>query len=159
MTRPPTQPPARFLRRLLVILLPAPHRDVVLTHLDEEYALMQRSRSQRSAARWYWRQVIGSLPGALRMRMQFRARFLLADFLHDAGYGFRQIRRAPGFSIAAVAMLAIGLGLVAGAYTVANGLFVRGWDVPDNGRVFRTAGTATGAPEGGRINAGVSYDA
>ena len=66
---------------------------------------------------------------------------------------------APGFSIAAVLMLAIGLGLVAGAYTVVNGLFIRGWDVPDSGSVFRVTGTVAGLPEGARVDDGLSYGA
>jgi predicted permease len=56
-------------------------------------------------------------------------------------------------------MLAIGLGLVAGSYTVVNGMFIRGWDVPDNKKVFRALGAVPGAPEGGRIDDGLSYGA
>jgi hypothetical protein len=36
---------------------------------------------------------------------------------------------------------------VAGAYTVVNGIFVRGWAVPDNASVFRAGGIV---PSGGR---------
>ena len=163
--------PARLARRLLDLALPVQHRNVVLTHLDDEYAHIMRTQSPRSAERWYWRQVTGSLPGAMRMRMQSpqserdhssvggRVSRLLNEFLHDARYGCRQLRQAPGFSIAAVLMLAIGLGLVAGSYTVVNGMFIRGWDVPDNRRVFRAFGDVTGAPEGGRIDDGLSYGA
>lgn len=163
--------PARLARRLLDLTLPVQHRGVVLTHLDEEYAHIMRTESPRSAARWYWRQVTGSLAGAMQLRMQSpqpkraetsvggRMSRMFSEFLHDARYGFRQLRQAPGFSIAAVLMLAIGLGLVAGSYTVVNGMFIRGWDVPDNKRVFRAFGDMTGAPEGGRIDDGLSYGA
>jgi putative ABC transport system permease protein len=164
--------PARLARRLLDITLPLQHREVVLTHLDEEYAHVMRTQSPRSARRWYWRQVAGSLPGAMQMRMQSPesnggrsastakrlARFF-REFLHDARYGLRQLRKAPGFSLAAVSMLAIGLGLVAGGYTVVNGMFIRGWDVPENKNVFRAFGTVPGAPEGARFDDGLSYGA
>ena len=149
---------AGLARRFLAIVLPDQHRDVVLAHLDDEYAYVIETRSARSAAWWYWRQVVGSLPGAVEMRMQRTFR-VFQEFLHDAGYGLRQLRQAPGFSIAAVLMLAIGLGLVAGSYTVVNGMFIRGWDVPENKKVFRAFGTAPGAPEGGRIDDGFSYGA
>jgi predicted permease len=162
---------ARLAHRLLDRTLPAQHRAVVLTHLEEEYAHIVRTQSPRSAARWYWRQVIGSLPGAIQMRMQSpqsergrssgarRVARLFNEFLYDARYGLRQLRQAPGFSIAAVLMLAIGLGLVAGSYTVVNGMFIRGWDLPDNKKLFRASGTVPGAPEGGRIDDGLSYGA
>ncbi|HUR21163.1 MAG TPA: FtsX-like permease family protein [Vicinamibacterales bacterium] len=163
---------AAIARRLLDLALPDQHRDVVLTHLDEEYAHVMRTQSPRSARRWYWRQVTGSLPGAMQMRMQSprsdrsrsnsvagRLSRFFREFLHDARYGLRQLRQAPGFSIAAVLMLAIGLGLVAGSYTVVNGIFIRGWDVPDSKNVFRAFGSVTGAPEGGRIDDGLSYGA
>lgn len=163
---------ARLARRLLDAALPRQHRDVVLTHLDEEYAHIMRTQSPRSASRWYWRQVTGSLPGAMQLRMQTppsererqtslngRVLRLFSEFLHDARYGFRQLRQAPGFSLAAVSMLAIGLGLVAGAYTVVNGMFIRGWDVPENKNVFRAFGTMPGVPDGGRFDDGLSYGA
>ena len=161
---------AKVGRRVLSALLPPQHRDVVLTHIEDEFIVMCADRSPRQAARWQLRQMWGSIPGAVQMRMQSphsegdrsaslsgRTTRLFSEFLYDARYGLRQIRQAPGFSVAAVAMLAIGLGLVAGAYTVVNGLFIRGWDVPDNKRVFRASGAVTEAPEGGRIDDGLSY--
>jgi predicted permease len=62
---------------------------------------------------------------------------LMQQVAQDARYALRGMRRAPGFTIAAVVMLTIGLGLIAGGYTVVNGLFLRGWAVPDGSRVFR----------------------
>lgn len=62
----------------------------------------------------------------------------------DARYALRTMRRQPGFSAAAILMLTLGIGLVAGGYTVFNGLFVRGWAVPDNTRVFRATATRPG---------------
>jgi putative ABC transport system permease protein len=137
--------------------LPEEHRGVVLTHLDEDFDRTLRNGSAHAAAWWYRRQALGSLPGALQMRARSMGLFRLpGEFTHDSRYALRQMRRAPGFSAAAVLMLAIGLGLVAGAYTVVNGIFVRGWAVPDNANVFRAAGSVAGAPEGGRIRDGFS---
>ena len=58
------------------------------------------------------------------------------QLMQDTRYALRGLRRSPGFTLAAIGMLTLGLGLVAGGYTVVNGLFVRGWAVPDNSRVF-----------------------
>src|SRR5688572_14850496 len=54
---------------------------------------------------------------------------LAQQILQDARYALRAMRRQPGFSISAILMLTLGIGLVAGGYTVFNGLFVRGWDL------------------------------
>ena len=163
--------PLRLGRWVLSALLPPQHRDVVLTHIEDEFIVMCAGRSPRQAGRWHVRQIWGSIPGAVQMRMQSpqfeRSRSsapgpvsrLLSEFVQDARYGLRQLRQAPGFSLAAVLMLAIGLGLVAGSYTVVNGMFIRGWDVPENKMVFRAFGTVAGAPEGGRIDDGLSYGA
>jgi predicted permease len=82
---------------------------------------------------------------------------VLADqAMQDVRYALRTMRRQPGFTIASVAMLAIGLGLVAGGYTVFNGLFLRGWAVPANDRVFRVEATRVSAPTVGYVSDGVS---
>jgi predicted permease len=85
---------------------------------------------------------------------------LLADqAMQDVRYALRTMRRQPGFTLAAIVMLAIGLGLVAGGYTVFNGLFVRGWAVPDNGRVFKAAAERVAAPSVGYVDDGFSAGA
>jgi len=84
---------------------------------------------------------------------------LLDELFQDVRYALHAMRRQPGFHIAAISMLAIGLGLIAGGYTTFNGLFVRGWAVPDNAQVFRagaervTALTAGYVPDGFSVGA------
>lgn len=152
--------PPSIARRLLGVLLPEEHRAVVLAHMDDEFARALQERSPRAAAWWYWRQAVASVPGAVRLRARSTGLARVpGQFAQDTRYALRQMRRAPGFSASAVLMLAIGLGLVAGAYTVVNGIFVRGWDVPDNSSVFRAGGSVTGAPDGGRIRDGFSLGA
>jgi predicted permease len=155
---------ARLARWLLAAALPAGHRAVVLAHLDEEYAQRQTS-SPRAAAWWLCRQALASLPGALQLRAQgrrdasmpsARAFRLAGSIAQDLRFAVRQVRRAPGFSLAAVLMLAIGLGLTAGTWTVINGIFLRGWNVPDSARVFRADAGVAGAPDGGRLRDGFS---
>jgi predicted permease len=84
----------------------------------------------------------------------------LQQLAQDARYAARLMRRQPGFTLAAVAMLTIGLGLVAGGYTVVNGLFLRGWAVPDSARVFRAvAERRPDSPSAGRTYDGFSLGA
>ena len=84
---------------------------------------------------------------------------VLEQFVQDVHYALRSLRRYPGFSIAAIAMLTIGLGLVAGGYTVFNGLFIRGWAVPDNAQVFRARAERIAAPTEGFFRDGFSIGA
>jgi hypothetical protein len=61
----------------------------------------------------------------------------LQELQQDARYAVRGLRRQPGFAAAVVLMLTIGLGLFAGGYSIVNGFFLRGWNVPESARVFR----------------------
>jgi predicted permease len=85
---------------------------------------------------------------------------VLQQITQDARYALRGMRHTLGFTIAAVLMLTVGLGLVAGGYTVVNGLFLRGWAVPDTGRVFRATASRQAAAGGeGFVSDGFSYGA
>ena len=81
------------------------------------------------------------------------------QLVQDARYALRGLRRSPGFSLAAIGMLTLGLGLVAGGYTVVNGLFVRGWAVPDNSRVFTATARRATLPATGLVDDGPSFGA
>jgi len=109
-------------------VLPETHRDVVLADLDEEFAeRVAASRSGGASARWYWRQVIASLPGATRMRIRFQVN----DLLRDLQYGVRLLRRKPAFSATAMLTLAIGVGATTAVLTLANAVLVRPLPYPD----------------------------
>ena len=84
---------------------------------------------------------------------------VLQQVWQDARYALRGLRRSPGFSIASIGMLAIGLGLIAGGYTVFNGLFIRGWAVADNANVFTVSARRAIEPATGSIADGFSVAA
>ncbi|HET9371490.1 MAG TPA: ABC transporter permease [Vicinamibacterales bacterium] len=80
---------------------------------------------------------------------------LLQQFVQDARYGFRSLRRERGFTTAAVLMLTLGLGLVAIGFTMYYGLFHRPWNVPDASRVFLASVIQPPGP--GRVDDGFTY--
>lgn len=150
----------RFSRALLSWLLPRGHRRVVLSHFDDEYEWRREREGVGAARRWYVAQATASLPGAGRLRMQaWGLGQIVKDVWQDAIYAVRQMRRAKAFTVAAVLMLAVGLGLVAGAYTIVNGIFIKGWNVPDNHEMFIATATVADAPSAGRVVDGYSYGA
>jgi putative ABC transport system permease protein len=57
--------------------------------------------------------------------------------LQDIRYGFRTLTRSPGFSAIAVAVLALGIGVNATVFSVANAFFLRPLPVSDPETVVR----------------------
>jgi predicted permease len=64
-------------------------------------------------------------------------RAFLAPFRHDLRYGFRALRRAPGFTAVAVTVLALGIGVNATVFSAANAIFLRPLPVADPGTIVR----------------------
>ena len=83
----------------------------------------------------------------------------LEAFLQDVRFAGRMLRKQPAFTASALTMLALGLALAAGTYTVFNGLFVRGWAVPDSDQVFRVEASRRVQPAAGTIVDGLSLGA
>ena len=52
-------------------------------------------------------------------------RELLADVMQDVRFGWRSLRRAPGFAVAAIATLALGIGANAAIFSVVNAIVLR----------------------------------
>ena len=61
----------------------------------------------------------------------------LNGILQDVRFSFRSLRRTPGFTVVAVAMLALGIGINAAVFTVTDALLFRGFRlVQENGRIL-----------------------
>ena len=61
----------------------------------------------------------------------------MATFLQDLRYGFRSLGRAPGFAAIAIAVLALGIGVNAAVFSLANAFFLRPLPVSDPGGFVR----------------------
>jgi putative ABC transport system permease protein len=64
----------------------------------------------------------------------------------DAFYALRRLRQAPGFSLVAVATLALGIGATSAIFSVVNAVLVRPLPFPESDRLARVAQTWEGRP-------------
>src|SRR5207244_8001193 len=74
----------------------------------------------------------------------------MQTFLQDLRFGFRMLRRSPGFSILAILCLTLGIGTTAAVFSWIEGILIRPYPlVAHQGRMFALAGTTRGAERGG----------
>jgi predicted permease len=154
-----TPRPPRLAGWLLERSLRPADREVVAGDLAEEFAMRAARDGVGGARRWYRRQVRRSIGPSLRNRagrthdareVVPRAR-LLSGVIQDFSQAIRGLRATPGFTIVALAVLALGIGATTTIFSVVDGVALRGLPYPDDSRIMTvTEPRATGrdAPAG-----------
>ena len=101
-------------------------RGDVLADLADEAAQHAAQAGASAARRWYWHQTrrsIGPLLARRVSRLGWRAP--LRGVRQDLRFARRSLVRAPAFSVAVIAMLAIGIGAHTAVFAVVDGLALR----------------------------------
>lgn len=116
--------PPRLAEQLLLRLVGGRDGQVIAGDLAESY------EERGGGALWYWGQVLS----CILVRLSPHRR-LIPDLNYDVHHAFRLIRRNPGYALAAVLCLALGIGINTTVFSVLDGMFLRGLPLPDPGRI------------------------
>jgi predicted permease len=111
-------------------------REELQLHLDRETERLQASGMPREAARLQALRVFGGVEQIKDECRDARGTAFVDDTVRDIFYALRTFRRAPLVAFTIVSTVALGLGLVAVAFTVLNALLFRVDAVPDVHEMF-----------------------
>ncbi|MFA5907484.1 MAG: ADOP family duplicated permease [Vicinamibacterales bacterium] len=134
----PLLPRLRSLWRNLV------HRDAIERDLDDELGaalgLLIDEKIAAGLPEWEARRAAmielgGIEPIKERVRDERGGRFI-ESLSQDVRYGWRHIRRAPGFSAAAILTLAFGIGVNTAMFSVLDTLLIQRLPIPDPDALF-----------------------
>ncbi len=107
---PPTRsqgraPLPRWAERLLRLLIPGYHRDIVIGDFAECYGAIAASDGRSQALWWYWGQVVKSVPAFLSTSIYFGGE-MLKNYLTIA---FRNFKRHKGYAFLNISGLGLGV--------------------------------------------------
>jgi len=144
--------PPRLASWLLRRILDPRQREYILDDLAEDYRQRRARAGRLRGALWYWAELARSIRPSLDARAATNRRnhypndghqpmdILLADLKQSA----RRLLKTPGFTIAALVTLALGIGANVAIFTMVNGIVLRPLPYPDADRLVSVRHTAPG---------------
>src|SRR5919108_5747055 len=91
--------------------------------------------------------------GWIRLKRSVANSEHMQTFLQDLRFGFRMLRRSPGFSILVILCLTLGIGTNAAVFSWIEGILIRPYPlVPHQDRMFALGGTTRGVQGGNSLS-------
>lgn len=120
-------------------------KDELRDHLEQQIAENVARGMPAEEARRSAMVVLGGLTQIEQQCRDARGASMIADFLQDLRYGFRQVFRNPGFSALAILCLTLGIGANAAVFSWVEGILFRPYPaVAHQERLLALSGTARG---------------
>ncbi len=147
--------PGLWLYRALLRIYPAPFRRMYGRELEADFeALLHRAQGQGRGAtlRLWWRAIVDTGRSGLRERLSRRgyrggggsvriphtnASGWMTDGVQDLRFGLRSLSRSPGYAMAVLLTLALGIGANTALFSVAYGTLLRPLPFADGEQLVR----------------------
>jgi len=111
--------------------------DELAAHLDAHVADNVRAGMTSSEARRVALLRLGGLAQTQELHRRARSLAWLDDTREDLRYAWRTLRRAPGFTATAVAVIALGIGAATASFTILDYTLLRPLPFPEPDRLVR----------------------
>ena len=120
--------------------------DEMAFHLEARISDLTRRGMSPGDARRRARQEFGSLERYKEETRSARGLGLVDELRSDLAYGWRALRRSPGFTFVAAASLALGVGANTLVFSLLDATLLRPLDLPDSNRLVAIWTVATENP-------------
>jgi putative ABC transport system permease protein len=101
--------------------------DELASHLEMATDDLEQQGLPRAEARRIAQVRLGGVETTRQLHREARGLPALENLAQDVRHALRTLRRSPGFTVTAVSMLAVGLGLNAAVFTVTSAVLFRGF--------------------------------